>query len=323
MRSGSIDALKCLFAFMVVIIHTESVFRTPTNSITACAVPGFFLISGYFIFGDRMEDKLIRSLKKIIKITIWSSAVYAFLYFVKYLHHGMPPILTIETLYRVLLYNENPFIYHLWYLNAYIYVLIIMIIATKLGVQKKIMLLMPILIVADICLGRYSHLLIGKDFGLVYIYGWLHDGLPYFLLGGFIKIYTLVPVLGNKNIRVKSAICFLLIISCIAAIVEQRLPLSDGDKFASTVFLTISLFLFFNIIHVKDNNLFAKIGKRDSLYIYIYHPLTIDILVFINAKTDILHGNIYPIFSPIIVFTLTELSIYAYYLLSNIIVSKK
>ena len=305
---------------MVVVIHTESAYRTITNPITTCAVPGFFLISGYFIFGDKMEEKLKRSLKKIIRITVWSSAIYALLYFYKYMHHGTPSVFTIQALIRFLLYNENPFIYHLWYLNAYIYVLIIMLIVSRLKLQTKIMVLIPILIISDLLLGRYSHFLFGNDFGLSYIFGWLHDGLPYFLLGGFIKLRS------SKNRGCKNSNSFLLlcgfIFIAILSLAEDKLPLSGGDRYISTVFLTIFLFLLFRSINIKGNNLLARIGKRDSLYIYIYHPLIIEILYFINAKTGILRNNIYLFFSPLVVFTLTEITICIYHIFAHKTVKK-
>lgn len=313
MRSGSIDALKCLLAFMVVVIHTESAYKTAMSPITACAVPGFFLISGYFIFGNKMEEKLKHSLKRIIIITVWSSAIYAFLYFYKHMHHGTPSVFTRQTLIRFLLYNENPFIYHLWYLNAYIYVLIIILILLKLRLQTKIMVLIPVFIIADLFLGRYSHFLFGKDFGLSYIFGWLHDGLPYFLLGGFIKMcYS--EGKGDKN-----ANSFLLLCGCvlftILSLAEDKLPLSGGDKYITTVFLTTCLFLYYKSVNIKGSNYLAKIGRRDSLYIYIFHPIIIDVLTFINAKTDILHNNIYPLVSPLVVFTITEFTICIYHVL--------
>ena len=290
---------------MVVLIHVQSFYREPLSAITACAVPGFFVISGYLLYDDNYLLRLRKNLKRILIITIWSTIFYALLYLYKSTNHPTPSVFTIESLHRFILYNENPFIYHLWYLNAYIYVLIIMIIATNLRCQGLLYWLIPIILVADIIMGRYSGLIIGTDFGLKYIYGWLHVGIPYFLTGCLLRKKEII-------IKKKQYCVFGIIILSISSYVEYTFVESGGDKYISTFFLTVLIFLFFLSINIRESNIIANIGKRDSLYIYIFHPIIIDVMSFVDSKIGMSHYNTYLYVSPLLVFCFTELLIVSF-----------
>lgn len=48
-RNYSIDILKFICAILVVFLHTDCVYHDYILPLTRCAVPCFFMISGYFI----------------------------------------------------------------------------------------------------------------------------------------------------------------------------------------------------------------------------------------------------------------------------------
>ena len=78
-----------------------------------------------------------------------------------------------------------------------------------------------------------------------------------------------------------------------------------GMYWVSTIFLSLSIFiLFINIIQVKDN-IFSKIGREDSLYIYLLH------LFIAIGITQLSNKYIYlPYFSTLITLSLTLFLIY-------------
>lgn len=80
-RLYNIDTLKFLCAILVIFIHVSP---TPYHKyflpLTRCAVPCFFIISGFLIFSEnksKLEEHLIRSTKKTFYILLWSTALFA------------------------------------------------------------------------------------------------------------------------------------------------------------------------------------------------------------------------------------------------------
>ena len=127
MRNYSFDTLKLICAILVIIAHTKqpeyiSKFTAP---LIYCAVQTFFVISGYFTYGKINLYNIIH--KRIIsttKLFIWSFLLY-FLCFI--LVNGQDSLQHINLLftYKFLIFNTVPYGMHLWYIAAYIYILII------------------------------------------------------------------------------------------------------------------------------------------------------------------------------------------------------
>lgn len=86
-----------------------------------------------------------------------------------------------------LIFNENPFAGHLWYLGAYLYVLLIMVAVDKYNLWKYMLWFTPLLLMGDLVLGKYSLLLLGKEYPFVYVRNFLFVGIPYFMLGIWFK----------------------------------------------------------------------------------------------------------------------------------------
>ena len=62
-RNHSIDSLKCIMAFLIVLLHTKWAFNYYAEPITRCAVPCFMLISGYMM-ADADENRLKKGINK-------------------------------------------------------------------------------------------------------------------------------------------------------------------------------------------------------------------------------------------------------------------
>ena len=60
--------------------------------------------------------------------------------------------------------NENPFGFHLWYLGAYLYVLLIVGFVDKYDKWNYLFMLIPILLAGDLIFGKYSLLLLNKEY---------------------------------------------------------------------------------------------------------------------------------------------------------------
>lgn len=70
-RNKKVDILRCILCFLVIGIHTVNI-----NIITKVAVPTFFILAGYFIYG-KSKEKVAKNIKRIFLILILANIFYA------------------------------------------------------------------------------------------------------------------------------------------------------------------------------------------------------------------------------------------------------
>lgn len=189
-RNYSIDILKFVCAILVVFLHTDWEWHDAILPLTRCAVPCFLIISGFLLYTKDVgigQKRLKRNVKHIFHIILWSSLLFAILREGKAIINGEFFIPTKEQIFNFLLLNDNPFGFHLWYLGAYLYVLIIMIIVDKYKMWTCMLYLTPFLLIGDLAFGKYSLLLFGHEYPFIYVRNFLFVGLPYFMIGVWIK----------------------------------------------------------------------------------------------------------------------------------------
>ena len=79
-RNYSIDTLKALCAFLVIILHVAWAYTDTFLPLARAAVPVFFMISGYFMYRDSAAgvgaDRLRRALRRIGMITLWATLLF-------------------------------------------------------------------------------------------------------------------------------------------------------------------------------------------------------------------------------------------------------
>lgn len=79
-RNYSIDILKALCAFLVIILHVAWAYTDTFLPLARAAVPVFFMISGYFMYRDSAAgvgaDRLRRALRRIGMITLWATLLF-------------------------------------------------------------------------------------------------------------------------------------------------------------------------------------------------------------------------------------------------------
>lgn len=298
-REKSLDVLKALCAFFVVCIHSSmsGVIAEYYIAITRVAVPTFFVISGYFYSDD--SGKSNKQIKKIAWIIIWSNALF---FIWKLFWNGIHSVsfrdsvsemFTIQSLRNLILFNESPINGHLWYLNALLYVLAIMSLLHRLSWNtKKMYFMIPFLLAADLIFGKYSPLFFG-DLAIPFIYtrNFLFVGLPYFLIGNLMRDHKNIFLPNRRMIFL-----VLVVVFSVCNIIERYELLSYNiygirEHYISTTLLAVSMFCLFKTLIIPDNNkrldLLVDIGRRDSAYIYIIHPIIINVIVELAQKYEI------------------------------------
>lgn len=125
-------------------------------------------------------------------------------------------------------------------------------------------------------------------------------GLPYFSIGMWVK---------ERKIKIEKRKLISLIVLTMTTTLFERWVLvinnlnSTRDHYLSTTFLAVVVFLYFLSYVGNMDILVSRIGKRDSTWIYILHPIVITIIGAIAKKMGV--ESIYNIVRPIIVFLAT------------------
>ena len=316
-RNISLDIAKAICTLMVVFIHAgeNGAFETYIKVICTCAVPFFFLVSGYYLSLNATAGKTeyaSRQLKKIGELFITSNLLYAiFTSVVMPIFHDDPAgfwktCLTGESVFNFLVLNDSPFGYHLWYIGAVLYVLLIFNILISTNKINHVVAYMPLLLILAVILGVYSKFFFKNGFPISMSRNFITVGIPSMAIG-----YMLPTVLNRKHHFNRNAWMLILVFSM--AIVMERFILhrlgilSKGSIFIMTVPLAVSIFLFAaSDEHVHSSSvmkILADVGRCDSANIYIYHMLFIIVLECLSTGRNMVsvHGR------PLLVFVLSLL----------------
>lgn len=190
-RNYSIDILKFVCAVLVVVLHTNFRWHNIILPLTRCAVPCFLMISGFLLYSEKGigKGRLLRNIKHIAHILLWSTILFAVVKESQYAFYDNIFTPSIRQWVYFIIFNENPFGGHLWYLSAYLYVLVFMMAIDKYKLYRALFYFAPILILSDLVLGKYSLLLLNHEYPYVFVRNFLFVGIPYFTIGCIIKKY--------------------------------------------------------------------------------------------------------------------------------------
>lgn len=268
----SIYALKFFCAVAIIVIHTLLYGKIYLMPLCRLAVPIFFIISGFFLLNDKNElnaNFIYSNLKKIIYITIISNAIYVIFYCFIGKYNHIQYMNTKWWIYEIL--TGWGICGHLWYLTAYIEVLICLIIVHKYKLYKLLYFSIPILLLLNVILGSYS--IFG---GIKNPYSALHTnflvtGLPFVSIGMLIHKFQNVLIRKFKNYII--IICLMVAyFECIYVITHESYSRGIGDVFIFTPIAAIAIFVFC----LKNKNFgktIAWLGKGHSLFMYLYHNI--------------------------------------------------
>lgn len=272
MRNNSLDILKFVCAILVIFIHTPQIDNIEyiIDPLQRCAVPIFFIISGYFTCERTGLNKILKKRAiSILKIFCWAY----FLCIISNTIHYSPAwvvYITIQNIGSFFFYNNTILGEHLWYIHSYLYILILIWGANKYNFHKLILYATPILIIAGLFLGKYHEIITGNNIPIYYSRNFLFTGLPFFIIGILIKKSEKII---NLYISYSTIIIGIILFLITGAIEEFALGLYDniGDLYISNVFMSIAIFILFCKTNCENENALSKMGREDCLYIYIFH----------------------------------------------------
>lgn len=286
--------LKGICAILVVLIHTHLIGKAGMIPFYRTAVPLFFMISGYFLMGNNgkwQKEKIGQYLKKMLGI--WGITNVIYLLFSYFVFTEYNPFHTIQHInaYNILQLSIIEIIFGgqlcgpLWYITSYIWVLILLRF-WKYQSNVLIISLISILLLINLLLGSYNFLL-PIDVCQPYANrNFLTTGLPFVMLGGFIKNKT---EYYRKYLKIKIAFClsFLCYVELLFLYIMNS---KDGDIFLTTPILSTFIFIWFTEhSNFGKESWMIKIGKKYSLNIYLLHTL---VIWLINTYSTYIEINI-------------------------------
>ena len=299
-RNSGIDVLKTFCILFVVILHTEllaPVFGGNLESLCRFATPVFFIITGYFYSSTVKRGKAVSHIKRVIVLILVANAVFIAINAVycvcanESLAEWLASMFTKKKLFDFVFFNSS-FVtghfasFHLWYLYALLYVLIIANVLRKFGLFRVLYFLTPVLLIGGLVAECFSTQIFGVNFsnsqGYCYYRNFLTVGIPYFCIGSILNRYA--AKIRIKSIVLLLAFVFLQALSVLEMIIAKKVShASSIDFFISTPLCAACAFLLFsNLFESRGVNKFcaalSEVGRNDVVWIYIYH-LPIMVLV--------------------------------------------
>ena len=274
-RNHSLDILKFILAYEVVMLHCCQAPYIIVRPIVDSAVPCFFMISGYLIYSeivDYYRDKLKRGIIKIALILLWSSLLCGVNDIYKLIVFHDIGNFTIISLYDFILFNENPFAFHLWYISAYLYTLVFYFVLVRKHVSIRISWIMGIWLAGIILIVSYI-IFYHENIRFIYVRNFLFQGIPFFGWGMILKMY--------KNYFVQFRTCHIaisLLLMILLAILLKSIESYSIETFLFSGIIAFFILILFTRIHIDHECYISMIGKEDGLYIYIFHPFVMIIL---------------------------------------------
>lgn len=327
MRNKSLDAAKAIAAFMVVCIHVSfpGMAGQIIKVLARCAVPFFFMVSGYFCYYERGNavDKIPAKILHILKLFMISAVFYLIWECLMKSWDGegicvwLKEAASMEHLKEFLIYNStSPLRAHLWFLPALVYCYIIAFFIEKLELRKAAYWCIPLLLVillwrTEFCrfFGRFYHTMEYRNF--------LFTGMSFFLTGQMIheNQQKLLQKLMNKSgERIEWIFQAGMLVGVVLGILEYYLQ-GAREIYAGNCIAVISLFIWL-VLYGKEKRVpvvVAEFGKKYAFLIYLLHPAVSDLMKRASGFLKISGSLPYLCIRPFLVYAITLLAVCSIY----------
>ena len=314
MRNTAIDRVKFISSIMIIFIHIQfpDEFGQIMNAIARVGVPIFFMVSGYFAYGNSREKLKTKAIKILYLF------VFAYISFIvvkmALLSNGaeiisyLCDIINFESLLNIIVFNSVSGAYYAWFLIALLYCYLMCIIFNN-NINKFTYALIPIVLAIHILFGEWSLLSGGSAVSRMYIRNFWLMGMPFFLIGHMLKAY-------EKNItkNVSNGLLIFSLVLGLASSVFERTKTQNLELFVGTIIASVAVFLLcIKNGKEKQPNKFDYFMSEVTLPIYIIHPLIVEIVKFLSFGKAFSTALLY--WHPVAAVIITLLAATIYYIL--------
>lgn len=306
------DALRCLAAFLVVVIHCNSELGNLgdtayciANSFSRVGVACFFIIAGWFFPGTVAKGRLRNRISGIVAMALWSVVFYAvFNLAVDWLTNEdvagfFSPLTDVRELLKFLFFNKTPFGYHLWFLFAAAYALVACRLLYRFGSPRGFTIMAALLLVAGLIAGSLGAGLLQRN--------WFLYGIPFVCAGILMRRYRKeVSAVGSRTL------VLVLTVSLALTALESMYAVKMKEYYLFTLPASAALLELFRRSGARIEKGMASgvmvrmayIGMRYSLYIYIFH-VAVKSLCDIYVSKYLLRSDVGVISYPFLIFVLS------------------
>ena len=320
MRNKSLDAAKAVAACLVVFIHVS--FPGQVGQIikvlARCAVPFFFMISGYFCYyeGKTAEDKIPSKILHILKLFFISLLFYlVWEYIMKFLSgedtgEWLKELTDSSHLKEFALYNSTSVVRaHLWFLPALIYCYAVDFFVEKWKLRKAAYCCIPVLLAmllwrAEFCrfFGGFYHTMEYRNF--------LFTGMSFFLTGQIIHEYQDKIVCKRLEQWMQWGLKAGMSFGVALSMMEYAFR-GAGEIYTGNCVAVICLFLWL-ILYGREINfpsVLVETGRKYAFLIYLLHPAVSDLLKKCSEGLGVSNCQIYFWLRPVLVYMLTVVTV--------------
>lgn len=312
--------VKFLCIMLIIGIHTTFPFEHQyILQFSRIGVPIFFMISGFFVMREGIQDEkeyLLKSIFKMLKILAGAYLLY-FAWFSLCNFYSLNELfIFIKDNYNKLLVgfvrSGGGYGYHLWYIASYIHVLLIYLFSIRFKLKKYLFLFIPIGLCLNFVLGKYHGLFFDGSFVPEQLYhrNALTVGMPFFLLGGLLRRYSHYL---SKIRRINLWILLMIGLQLVEFWIQMWFGFNgEGDINIMTIPLSIGVFIWgYNLdCSYRIYDMMQHCGKKYTQDIYIYHLLLMFILstlVYFFPVLGIFHKYFFVVLASLLLATIIEL----------------
>lgn len=301
MKNECLNVWKGIAAFFIVFIHCN--FPSPIggmmNGLARFGVPLFFMVSGCFSYG-KGPDTIRRRIRKIWKLFLTANGVY----FIWKLFHlwlkreitagAAAALFAPDSLIDWLLWNESPFMGHLWFLGALLYCYIFYWILVKVGWEERLYFLIPACLTANLLLGEGLSIL-GKEISFLYVRNFWLTGLPFFLWG-----HWLFREESQEKLKIRPGICLVGTVIGVCLSMGEMLLSGGGELYLGSVLMTGGIFsLALQKPSFGKGSLLAHVGEKTALHIYLWQMIVFDVVEKLGYMCEVHEHMVYQWMMPL------------------------
>ena len=280
MKNDCLNVCKGIAAFAVVLIHCS--FPSPVggmmNGLARFGVPLFFMVSGYFSYG-KGTDTVKRRMRKLFALFLGANGVYFVWRLLALREQGS---LTLEaaagffnwkSLLGWVLWNESPFMGHLWFLGALLYCYCLYGIFVRKGLEERVYFLIPLCLGANLLLGEGLSVF-GKGISFLYVRNFWLTGLPFFLWGHWMfREERKGKLMGNPGL------CAAGIVFGACLSMGELMLSGGGELYLGSILMTAGIFsLALRRPDFGKWSFLAHVGEKTALHIYLWQMIVFDIV---------------------------------------------
>ena len=320
MRNKSLDAVKAIAACLVVCIHVSFPGQAGqlVKVLARCAVPFFFMVSGYFCYyqDGNASKRILSKILHIMKLFA-VSVVFYFIWecFMKAWNGEgvwtwIKELVSTEHLKEFFLYNStSPIRAHLWFLPALIYCYLLALLIEKWKIRKAAYCMAPVLLAillwrAEFCVffDRFYHTMEYRNF--------LFTGMSFFLTGQMIHEYQDTIACKHQEQWMQWGLKAGMIFGVVLGMMEYAFR-GAGEIYTGNCVAVICLFLWL-ILYGREINfpsVLVETGRRYAFLIYLLHPAMSDLLKKCSEGLGVSNCQIYFWLRPVLVYMLTVVTV--------------